>query len=108
MRYIGLLGLGGAPAMAGNEVEQREIYYSGRVQGIGFRYTARTIAAGHRVSGFVRNLPDGRVHLVVEGDADEVQAFIEELQADLGAYIHNSQVSVRPASGRFQGFEIRF
>ena len=52
--------------MAGNENEQREIYYSGRVQGIGFRYTARSIAAGRRVTGFVRNLPDGRVHLIVE------------------------------------------
>ena len=94
--------------MAGKEVEQREIYYSGRVQGVGFRYTARSIAGTHRVTGFVRNLPDGRVHLVVEGDRDEIQAFIEELRADMGPYVHDAQVSVRPASGRFQGFEIRF
>jgi len=94
--------------MAGKETEQREIYYSGRVQGIGFRYTARAIAAGHRVSGFVRNLPDGRVHLIVEGVLDEVQAFVDSLQADMGGYIYDSQVTVRPATGRFQGFEIRF
>jgi acylphosphatase len=94
--------------MAGKEIEQREIYYSGRVQGIGFRYTARATAAGHRVTGFVRNLPDGRVHLIVEGAPAEVQAFIESLQADMGGYIHDAQVSVRPATGRFGGFEIRF
>ena len=94
--------------MAGKEIEQREIYYSGRVQGIGFRYTARAIAAGRRVTGFVRNLPDGRVHLIVEGAPDEVQAFIESLQADMGGYIHDAQVLVRPATGRFGGFEIRF
>ncbi len=94
--------------MAGKEIEQREIYYSGRVQGVGFRYTARAIAAAHRVTGFVQNLPDGRVNLVVEGDSNEIQAFIDELQADMGTYIHDAQVTVRPANGRFQGFEIRF
>ena len=94
--------------MAGKEIEQREIYYSGRVQGIGFRYTARAIAAGHRLTGFVRNLPDGRVHLIVEGVPDEVQVFIESLETEMGGYIKDAQVSVRPATGRFQGFEIRF
>jgi len=94
--------------MAGNENELREIYYSGRVQGIGFRYTARSIAAGRRVTGFVRNLPDGRVHLIVEGAPDEVQAFIDSLEADIGTYIRDAQVTVRPATGRFEGFEIRF
>ncbi len=94
--------------MADKELEQREIYYSGRVQGVGFRYTARAMAASHRVTGFIRNMPDGRVHLVVEGEQDEIQAFINDLQADMGLYIHHAQVSVRPASGRFRAFEIRF
>jgi acylphosphatase len=94
--------------MAGNNNEQREIYYSGRVQGVGFRYTARAIATDRRVSGFVRNLPDGRVHMVIEGLPDDIQAFIKSLEADMGGYIHNTQVLVRPATGRFQGFEIRF
>ena len=94
--------------MAVKEGEQREIYYSGRVQGIGFRYTARAIAARHRVTGFVRNMPDGRVHLVVEGASDEVRTFIDSLQADMGACIHDTQISIRPATGRFPEFEIRF
>ncbi|MGD0654363.1 MAG: acylphosphatase [Thermoguttaceae bacterium] len=94
--------------MADKEAEQREIYYSGRVQGVGFRYTARAIAAGHRVTGFVRNMPDGRVYMIVEGAPDEVQAFVDSLQAEMGPYIQNAQVLVRPATGRFRGFEIRF
>jgi acylphosphatase len=94
--------------MADKEAEQREIYYSGRVQGVGFRYTARAIAAGHRITGFVRNLSDGRVYIIAEGAPDEVQAFVESLQAEMGAYIHDAQVLVRPATGRFRGFEIRF
>ena len=44
-----------------------EIFYSGRVQGVGFRYTAKTVAAGFEITGTVRNLPDGRVELVAEG-----------------------------------------
>jgi acylphosphatase len=94
--------------MAGKEAEQREIYYSGRVQGVGFRYTARSLAARYRVTGFVQNLPDGQVRLVVEGAPDEIQAFADSIHAEMDAYIRDAQVSVRPATGRFGGFEIRF
>jgi acylphosphatase len=94
--------------MAGDEVEQREIYYSGRVQGVGFRYTARSIAGQYEVTGFVRNMPDGRVQLVLEGSREEIQAYIQELQAEMGSYVQNTQVSARPASGRFRIFEVRF
>src|SRR5471030_2081507 len=48
-----------------------KVFYSGRVQGVGFRYTARTVAAGFEITGYVRNLPDGRVELVAEGDDSE-------------------------------------
>jgi acylphosphatase len=94
--------------MAGEEVQQREIYYSGRVQGVGFRYTVRALAARYRVTGFVRNLPDGRVHLVVEGAVNEVQTLVNSIHSEMGTYIHDAQVSTRPATGRFREFEIRF
>ncbi len=79
----------------------------GRVQGIGFRYTARSLAAGFDVTGFVRNLPDGRVHLVVEGAAAEVDKFLDAVKAEIGYYVKEIEETERPASGRFQGFEIR-
>jgi acylphosphatase len=101
------LVLGGLPAVAGKEVEQREIYYSGRVQGVGFRFTARAIAAQVRVSGFVRNMPDGRVQLVVEGNRDAVQMFLDRVESEMGPYIRHKQVGVGPATGRFEGFDIR-
>jgi acylphosphatase len=94
--------------MADKELQQHDIYYSGRVQGVGFRYTARALAAHHRVTGFVQNLPDGRVRLVVEGDPNEVQAFVNSVRAEMGAYIYDTQVSTQPATGRFKGFEICF
>ena len=82
-------------------------YYAGRVQGIGFRYTARSLAAGFDVTGFVRNLPDGRVHLVVEGATAEVDKFLDAVKTEMGYYIGDIEETERPASGRFQGFEIR-
>ena len=51
------------------------ILYSGSVQGVGFRYTARTVAAGFEITGTVRNLPDGRVELIAEGPREELEAF---------------------------------
>ena len=52
-----------------------QIFYSGHVQGVGFRYTAKTVAAGFEVTGTVRNLPDGRVELIAEGAREELEAF---------------------------------
>ena len=51
------------------------IFYSGHVQGVGFRYTAKTAAAGFEISGIVRNLSDGRVELIAEGAREELEAF---------------------------------
>ena len=51
------------------------VHYSGRVQGVGFRYTAKQVAAGYEIVGTVRNLSDGRVELVAEGAHDELEAF---------------------------------
>ncbi len=60
-----------------------QIFYSGSVQGVGFRYTVKTVAAGFEVTGAVRNLPDGRVELVAEGAEDELEAFRQAIR-DIG------------------------
>ena len=87
--------------------QRREIYYSGRVQGVGFRYTTRNIASRFDVSGFVRNLPDGRVLLVVEGDGETLQAFVAAIGAEMEHYIRGTDSSVRPPTHEFTRFEIR-
>jgi len=58
--------------------KQYEVYYSGRVQGVGFRANARHISRRYEVTGFVRNLPDGRVHLLAEGQQEHVEQFLAE------------------------------
>jgi acylphosphatase len=84
-----------------------QIFYSGHVQGVGFRYTAKSTAAGFEVTGTVRNLPDGRVELVAEGTRDELEAFRQAIrEAGMEHFIRNEDVHWAEASGKLRGFEI--
>jgi len=83
------------------------IYYSGRVQGVGFRFTTKSVAAGYDVVGVVRNLADGRVELVVEGDREELEGFRRAIQdSEVGGLIRHEEVVWGTATGNFRGFEI--
>jgi acylphosphatase len=83
------------------------IIYSGCVQGVGFRYSARTVACGFEVTGWVRNLPDGRVELVAEGERTELEAFRRAMQdSDVGHFIRQEEARWSEATGEFRGFEI--
>ena len=77
-------------------LERRRILYSGRVQGVGFRATTSWLARGFEVSGYVRNLADGRVEVVAEGDAAEVDRLEAAIRADLGGFIQDAVVSTLP------------
>lgn len=94
-------------AVSQGEKQQREVLYAGNVQGVGFRYTVRSLAARFEVTGFVRNLPDGRVQLVIEGTTAEIGAFLAAIKSEMRYYIRDVQETVRPAGGRFPAFEIR-
>ncbi|MDW7993904.1 MAG: acylphosphatase [Gemmatales bacterium] len=73
------------------------MWYSGHVQGVGFRYTAHRLAQRYQVAGFVRNLRDGRVELVAEGEAEQVEAFLNAVaQAMLGYITHQETVPETP------------
>lgn len=83
------------------------VLYSGRVQGVGFRYTTKTVATGFEITGIVRNLPDGRVELVAEGSREELDAFRAAiLDAGLAGFIRDEQVTWAEAKNEFRGFEI--
>jgi acylphosphatase len=84
-----------------------QVYYSGNVQGVGFRYTAKSVATGFEVAGTVRNLPDGRVELIAEGEKAELEAFRQAIRnAGLDHFIRNETVQWDNASNEFRGFEI--
>ena len=86
---------------------RRHIHYGGRVQGVGFRYTVKNIAMRFNVSGYVRNLPDGRVELVMEGPADEVEQMAQSVQDRMTDYIRHVEITTPPATGEFSHFQIR-
>jgi len=84
-----------------------QVCYAGRVQGVGFRYTAKSVASGFEVTGTVRNLPDGRVELVAEGARDELEAFRQAIrESGLDHFIRQEDVSWDEATNEFRGFEI--
>jgi acylphosphatase len=84
-----------------------QVFYSGRVQGVGFRHQVRRLAAGFQVTGMVRNLPDSRVELVAEGCEAELAAFCESIRASyLGSLIRAEEIFRFEPTGDFAGFEI--
>ena len=87
-------------------IERRQVFYSGRVQGVGFRWTVRHIAQNHAVQGFVKNLDDGRVQLVAEGTGQELDSFLTAIADRMGRNIHDFTIDREPATGEFSTFEI--
>jgi acylphosphatase len=84
-----------------------QVLYSGNVQGVGFRYTVKSVATGFDVTGIVRNLPGGGVELVAEGARDELEAFRQAIrEAGLDHFIRNEEISWADHAGEFRGFEI--
>ncbi len=88
---------------------RRRVYFSGRVQGVGFRYTCQSIARGFEVGGYVRNLPDGRVELSAEGEPDEVDNFVSAIHFEMSSYIKDATIESALADDNFlTDFSIRF
>jgi len=83
------------------------VHFHGRVQGVGFRYTTRNIVLGYDVSGYVRNLPDGRVQLVMEGAESEMEQVVDELRRKMSCFIRKIDADTSPATGEFEQFSIR-
>jgi acylphosphatase len=83
----------------------RHAFYSGTVQGVGFRYTALGVAQRHAVTGSVRNLPDGRVELIAEGEEAEVDRFLAAVRRRMAGYIEDVTVQAEQPRGD-TGFRI--
>jgi acylphosphatase len=85
----------------------RHVFYEGRVQGVGFRYTVKNLARGFDVAGWVRNLPDGRVELQAGGEPEEVEAFLESIRESvLAGHIQKEDISKIPPLAGVRGFTI--
>ncbi|MCA9175193.1 MAG: acylphosphatase [Planctomycetales bacterium] len=88
-------------------MERRTVVFSGHVQGVGFRFTTNRIAAGFQVTGYVRNLSNGTVELVAEGQIEELDAFLAEVNHRMEGFVRDTKVdSTNIESPRFKEFTI--
>jgi acylphosphatase len=89
------------------ETHHETAYFTGRVQGVGFRYAALQVAREYEVSGFVANLADGRVHLEAEGTPEEVAAYIAAVEEKMHGYVRKVDRVTSRRSPQFSGFTIQ-
>ena len=100
-----------APDKSGRQSDDRVarmLHYSGMVQGVGFRATTAAIARSHPVTGWVKNLADGRVQLFVEGRANEVTRFLDAVRNHWQHYINDEEITEMPPTGDCKTFSIRY
>jgi acylphosphatase len=89
------------------EIHHETIHFSGHVQGVGFRYTTLQVAKEFEVTGYVKNLADGRVAVEAEGSAAEIGAFVDALQEKMHGYIRKVERTSGRRAPQFRGFAIR-
>jgi len=90
-----------------SELHHETVYFSGRVQGVGFRYTTLQVAKEFDVAGWVKNLPDGRVQMEAEGTPNAVKAFVAALEERMHGYIRKTERQMGKQAPQFVGFNIR-
>lgn len=86
---------------------RRQAFFQGRVQGVGFRFSTHDVARSFSVVGFVRNLPNGDVEVVVEGTSAETHAFIEAVKEARPGNIDSVDLHTLAPTHEFKRFEIR-
>ena len=84
------------------------VLFAGRVQGVGFRWSTLTVAKDFTITGFVKNLPDGKVELIAEGEETVVRSFLEALRSKMALYVEDCQVVGERAPRRYEDFSIAY
>jgi acylphosphatase len=86
----------------------KHIIYTGRVQGVGFRFTAERIARRYELFGFVKNLPTGQVEMVAQGHPDDVGDCLRDISETFGSGISDTACSSISVNKKYAGFGITF
>lgn len=89
-------------------IKQARIYYTGRVQGVGFRFTAQALANTLGVLGWVKNLSDGRVEVAAQAEEEALKEFLAKILECFSSYIKDTEISCLPASDEFKDFGVEF
>ena len=88
--------------------KQVHIYYSGAVHGVGFRFAAESAASSLGLTGWVKNLRDGRVEVIAEGSEAALNEFLNKMKKRMQHYISDADISWQKATGEFKEFEVAF
>ena len=86
----------------------KHIIFTGHVQGVGFRFTAHHIANRHQLTGFVRNVPDGTVEMLVQGLSENIDNCIQDIKKSFAGYIREIRIEEIPPDVRYKEFRITF
>ncbi len=86
----------------------KHITFIGRVQGVGFRFTALDIANRYRLTGLVRNLPGGTVEMIAQGPSDDIADCIRDIEASFSDYIRETKIEEIPLNPQYKNFKIAF
>ncbi|MBI9015879.1 MAG: acylphosphatase [Phycisphaerae bacterium] len=86
----------------------RHIIFKGNVQGVGFRYRVYRAASGYNVTGYVKNLADGTVEMLIEGDKHNIDAVLEAIHYAMGSHIRKELINTRPPTLRYTSFKIAY
>ncbi|PIP68088.1 MAG: acylphosphatase [Candidatus Omnitrophica bacterium CG_4_9_14_0_2_um_filter_42_8] len=90
-------------------MKRLHVFYHGRVQGVGFRYSAQYLATNLGLGGWVKNLANGSVEIIAEGSEAEIKKFLDEIsKGELGHYIKDTELSWEKPTGKFKDFDVRF
>lgn len=93
--------------MSDSDSSTRRVLFSGRVQGVGFRWTTQNLAKAHPVTGYVRNLSDGRVELLVQGMEQDTESLLEDIQSHFADNISSVEKTDVDEPAEFADFSIR-
>jgi acylphosphatase len=86
----------------------KHIIFTGQVQGVGFRFTAFNMANRHQLTGFVRNLPDGTVEMLIQGSSQAIDDCIRDIKEYFSGYIRETKIKEIPSNSQYKDFEITF
>jgi len=86
----------------------KRIIFTGRVQGVGFRFTAHRAASRRQLTGFVRNVPDGTVEMLAQGRPEDVDDCIQDIKEYFAGYLKETRIEEIPPDPRYADFQITF
>ena len=85
-----------------------EIYFTGHVQGVYFRVNTKEVSVSFQVSGYVQNCADGRVHIWVQGEEDQIEAFVDAIKERMKGHIECVEKIRTQCDSSLDDFQIRY